>query len=31
MKTEVDLWKFIKTGSNSLEKSSTLYFLFEEE
>lgn len=30
-KEEDELWEFIKTGSNSLSKSSTMYFLFDEE
>lgn len=30
-KEEVELWEHIKSDSNSLQKSSTLYFLFDEE
>jgi hypothetical protein len=30
-KEEDDLWEYIKIDNNSLQKSSTLYFLFDEE
>lgn len=30
-KVEIQLWEHIKNDSNSLQKSSTLYFLFDEE
>jgi hypothetical protein len=30
-KSEVDLWEHVKIDKNSLHKSSTMYFLFDEE
>ena len=30
-KDEIDLWEHVKKDNNSLQKSSTLYFLFDEE